>query len=141
MLRHVLENARRKIMRLQKMPETADRGFVRCRFGAKINARKGTQRRRSIKHFFRRRIREIEPVLQKMNAQPPLQRKRRAAIAGHRIMRLDQRTQTLPGYDRIHPRQKRSPAGRLRLALETRTRECDLAHPKAILPLNKDRMN
>jgi hypothetical protein len=43
------------------------------------------------------RVRQIEPVLQEINAQHLLDPDRRAAIARFRIERLDQRAQVGPG--------------------------------------------
>jgi hypothetical protein len=54
-------------------------------------------RLRTVERVFDCRVRQIEPVLQEINAQHLLDPDRRAAIARFRIERLDQRAQVGPG--------------------------------------------
>jgi hypothetical protein len=67
-------------------------------------------------------------VLEKVDAQHPLQTDRRAAVAGFRIDRFDQPAQAAPRHHALHLRQKRRPARRLAVALEPRRRKRHLLH-------------
>ena len=53
------------------MPEFADRGLVRYRLGAKVDADEPAHRPRVVQRLCHRPIRQIEPVLQKMNPEHP----------------------------------------------------------------------
>ena len=58
-----------QIMPLQKMAEVQDGRFVRGRRSAQIHARKPAQRGQIIQRLFRTRVRQVEPVLEKVDAQ------------------------------------------------------------------------
>src|ERR1035438_4023311 len=52
------------------------------------------------------RVRQVEPLLQKVDRQHPLHPHRRPSMAGFRIVRLDQRTQLAPRHHLLHLLQK-----------------------------------
>ena len=53
----------------QQVTEVQDRRLVRHRLAAKVNANKAAHRNRLIQRLLRRRIRQIEPLLQKVQPQ------------------------------------------------------------------------
>ncbi len=79
-----------KIMRLQKMQETADGRLIGHRLAAKINADKTPHRQRVVQRLFCSRVRQVEPLLQAVNPQHSLDAKRPAASLGLGIKRLNQ---------------------------------------------------
>ena len=85
---------------------------------AQVNADKATHRAGLIEGFFRTRIRQVEPVLEKVDSQHPLQSNRRATVAGFGVERFDRFTKLIPWNDLVHLRQKLLPAGRLAEALK-----------------------
>ena len=62
------------------MTKAAHRGFVGHRLVAEIDSDKAAHRLRIIDRLFHRQIRQIEPVLQKVDPQHPLDPDWRAAI-------------------------------------------------------------
>ena len=79
-----------------------------------------------------RRVRQVEPLLQEIEAQHPLHPDRRAAIARLGIERLDQRAQRRPRHHPLHLGQKRCPPRRLGVALKTHCRQRQLLHPPTL---------
>jgi len=71
----------------------------------------------------------IEPLLQKIEAQHPLDPDRRAAIARLGIERRDQPAQRRPWHNPLHLGQKRRPPRRLGVAFKPDRRQCQLLHP------------
>jgi hypothetical protein len=53
----------------EQVPELAHRGLVRYRLAAQINAHEPPHHRRVVQRLFYRRIRQVEPLLQKINPQ------------------------------------------------------------------------
>src|SRR6516164_7123517 len=90
---HLVEQLPAQIVGLQQMAEAAHRGLVRHWLAAEINADEIAHRQRIVECLFHRRIRQVEPLLQEIDAQHPLHPDRRAAVAGFGIERLDQPAQ------------------------------------------------
>ena len=90
---------------------------------------KTTHRQRIVQRLFDRRVRQIEPMLQEIDAQHPLDPDRRAAIARLRIERLDQPAQRRPRNHALHLGKKHCPPRRLGVAVESRGRQRQLLHP------------
>ncbi len=78
---------------VRKMPETADRRLAGHRFAPQINAGKPPHRQRIVQRLFSSRVRQVEPLLQAVNPQHPLQTKRPPASLTLGIKRLNQPTQ------------------------------------------------
>jgi hypothetical protein len=109
----LVEQPPAQIVFLEQVAEAAHRRLVRHRLAAKVDANKTPHRRRIVQRLFHRRIRQIEPVLQEIDAQHPLDPDRRAAIARLRIDRFDQLSQRRPRYNALHLGKKRCPPRRL----------------------------
>ncbi len=125
---NLLEHPSAQIVLLEQMAETAHRRLVGHRLAAQVDADEAPHRKRVIQRLLDRRIRQVEPVLDKVDAQHPLQADRRATVPGFRIDRLDQPTQAAPRHHSLHLRQKRRPPRRLAVTLEPRRRQCHLLH-------------
>ena len=86
-----------------------------------------------------RGIGKVEPVLQKMNTQHPLQSNRRAACTlSLRIERLDYFAQIAPRYDLIHLQQKRLPTRSFAKTFESIIGERLLAQCKVLRAASND---
>lgn len=70
---HALEPRRVQIAPLQQVAELAERGLVRHRFAAQLNVHEPTHREAVIQRFLRPRVRQVEPLLQEVDPQHPLQ--------------------------------------------------------------------
>ena len=113
----------------QQMAELADRRLVRHRLSPQVNAHELPHHHRVIQGLFHRRVRQVEPLLQKVNAQHPLHAHRRTAVARLRIMRLNQRTQLWPWHHQLHLFQKQRTPRLLRISLKAgHHRQCPLSH-------------
>ena len=118
-----------KIVPFQKVAKLADRRLVRRRLPPQVDAHKTTHRPRIVQRLFHSRVRQIEPVLQKVNAQHALNTHRRSAPAlPPGIEGLNHRRQLRPRYDPVHLFQKLFPAGRFAVLLETFFGKGTLAH-------------
>src|SRR5258708_30861761 len=95
---NLLEHPSAQIGLLEQMAETAHVGLVGHRLAAQVDADEAPHRKRVIQRLLDRRIRQVEPVLDKVDAQHPLQADRRATVPGFRIDRLDQPTQAAPPH-------------------------------------------
>src|SRR5208283_4434796 len=95
--------------------------------------------------FFQPRVRQVEPLLQKVHAQHPLQPYRGPPVAGLGIVRLDQRTQLAPRHHLLHLFQKQRALGLLGVPLKaSHHRQCPLFHAGANLtytPCGKGELN
>jgi len=67
-----LEQTLAQLVLFQQVAEFAYRGFVRRAFPSQINAHEFAHGQRIVKGFFHRRIGEVEPVLEKVDAQHAL---------------------------------------------------------------------
>src|SRR5215471_12161132 len=119
-------------MRLEQMTEAAHRGLVRRRLATEIDPDKTPHRQRIVKRLLHRRVRQIEPLLQEIDAQHPLDPDRRAAIARLWIKWLDQHAQRRPRHNPLHLSQKRYPPRRLGVALKPHCRQRQLLHPPTL---------
>src|SRR6266536_3485535 len=90
----------------------------------------------SYKRFLRRRVREVEPLLQEVDPQHPLQAHRRTSRGTLAVGRFDQRAQLFPRHHPIHLGEKPCPARRLRVLLEPRTAQRHLFHPSGLAQLD-----
>ena len=118
-----------QIVGFEQMAEATHRGLVRHPLAAEIDADKTAHRRRIIERLLYRRVRQIEPLLQEVDAQHPLDPNRRAAIARLGIDRLDQPAQRRPRNHPPHLGQKRRPPRRLGVPLKPGRRQRQLLHP------------
>ena len=125
---HLGEQPPAQIVRLQQVAEAAHRRLVRNRLAAEVDADETPHRQRIVERFFHRRVRQVEPLLQKVDAQHPLDPDRRPAVAGLGIKRLDQPAQRRPRHHAFHLGQKCRPPRRLGVALEPRRRQRRLSH-------------
>src|SRR5580692_1599588 len=117
------------------MAETQHGRLVRCRRTSQIHPRKPPQRRRFIERVFHTRVRQVEPLLKKVNPQHDRQTYGLAAITCPGIMRLDQRFQFPPRNDSFHRLQKLFPLTLPPVLLEAALgRQCNLSH-RAPYPL------
>jgi len=109
-----------QIMRFEQMSELADRGLVRCGFTPMVDADEAPHGARVIQGFFHRRIGQIEPVLQKVDAQHAFQADRGAARTFRLwVKRLDHFAQVTPGVNLLHSIEKLLPTGWLTVQLKT----------------------
>ncbi len=113
---------------LQQMAKFAYRGLIRRSFHSQVNADEVTHGHRVVQRFLDRRIRQVEPQLQEIDPQHPLQRQRRPAscLANFWIKRLNDRRQLRPGHDHLHIGEKLRASRRLAVSLESR--QCLLLH-------------
>src|SRR5207247_5616518 len=94
----------------QQVPELAHRGLVRHRLTAQINAHELPHHPRVVQRLFYRRVRQVEPLLQKVNPQHALYSHRWPPVPRLGIMRRHQRAQLAPRHHLLHLLQKyRSP--------------------------------
>ena len=63
-----LEELLPQVVFLEEMAELQDSGFIRHRLPAEINTHKPAHGHRFVQGFFRPRIREVEPLLEEINA-------------------------------------------------------------------------
>jgi hypothetical protein len=78
---HPVEQHSAQLMPFQEMTEVQDRRLIGCRLTPKIDAHEPAHGERLIQRFLRRRVRQVEPVLQEVQPQHPFQADRRAVIA------------------------------------------------------------
>src|SRR5262249_50714144 len=108
--RHLGKQPPAQIVRLEQMAEAAHRGFVGDRLAPEIDPDEIAHYPRIVERFLDRRVRQVEPLLQKVYSQHPLDPDWRTAVARLRIERLDQPTQRRPRHYPLHLGQKRWPA-------------------------------
>ncbi len=126
---HRLQHLSAQLVLFQQVAKLAHRGLVRHRLLPQIDAHKLPQHRRVVQRLFHRRIRQVEPLLQKINPQHPLHSHRRPSIAGLRIVRLNQPAQPAPGHHLLHLFQKQCTLGLLGVPLKaSHHRQCPLFH-------------
>jgi hypothetical protein len=94
---------------------------------AKVDADEVTHRHRVVQRLFHGRVRQVEPLLQKVHPQHPLQPYRWTTVAGLGIKRLDLRAKLTPRHNDLHLRQKLRPPRLLAVPLKTSR------HRKALL--------
>ena len=108
-----------QLVLLQQMTELEQGGRIRHRFASQVDAGKAPQAGAVVERFLAGQIGQVEPVLQKVDAQHALQPDRRPAVARLRVVRLDHRAQRFPRHDPVHRLQKLIAPRRLAVLLET----------------------
>ena len=108
-----------QLVPFEQVPELTHRGLVRHTLHAQINPDEATHRHRVVQGLFHRRIRRVEPQLQKVDPQHPLQGNRRptARLADLRICGLHRRRQLWPRNNAVHIQQELGSAGRFPVLL------------------------
>lgn len=107
-----------QFMPLQQVAKIENGRFIRNRLAPEIDADKSAHGPGFIQRLFSTGVRQIEPVLQKVDAQHALQANGRSTITGPGVERLDNLTQLAPGYDTIHLGKKLLSPGWLAIALK-----------------------
>ena len=131
---HCPQNLFSQVVLFQQVAKLAHRGLVRHRLRSQINPRKLAQRRRVVQRLFHRWVRQIEPMLEKINPQHLLQLFRPPSVARPRIVRLDQGAQLRPRHHLLHLLQEYCPPRLLRVPFESRHhRQCPLL-PQRVHP-------
>jgi hypothetical protein len=136
---HLLEQLPAQIVRFEQVAKAAYRRLVRHRLAAEIGADETAHRQRIVERLFHRRVRQVEPLLQEIDAQHPLDTDRRAAIAGLRITRLYQPAQRRSRNHALHLGQKRHPPRRLGIALKPHRCQRQLLHLPQPMHVNPPR--
>src|SRR5712691_4643817 len=121
---------------LQQMTEVQDRRFIRHLVLAQLDPRKPAHRFAVVKRFFHARVRQVEPLLQKIDAQHLLQPQRWSPIAGFRIVPLDDFEQLGPGHYLLHLFQKYFAPGFLLFVRIGQRGKCWLTHSAVLLWLS-----
>ena len=91
---------------LEQMAELAHGGLIRRRLATQVDAHERAHGERVVERVFNGWIGQVEPLLEKVNPQHPFQPDRRTAVAGLRIMWLDQRHQLRPRHHTLHLREE-----------------------------------
>src|SRR5664279_951029 len=127
------------------MTELAYCGLVRHRLPPQIDVHKLPHHDRVVQRLFQPRVRQVEPLLEKVHSQHPLQPYRGPPVAGLWIVRFDQRTQLTPRHNLFHFLQKQSAPGLLGVPLKaSHHRQCPLSHAGSNLtyaPCGKGELN
>jgi hypothetical protein len=123
-----LEQVLAKFMLFQQMAELAHGGFVRSAFPPRIDTNQFAHGHGVVQSFFHRRVGQVEPVLQKVDAQHTLKPHRRTSVSGFRIKGLNQGTQDSPRHDSIHLGQKRCASRHLAVEIKAARTECRSVH-------------
>ena len=79
---HLVEQPLAESVRLEQVAEAAHRRLVRYRLAAEVDADETAHGQRIVERLFHCRVRQVEPLLQEIDAQHPLHANRRTAIAG-----------------------------------------------------------
>ena len=126
------------------MAKLEQRGGIRYRFAAQIQAEKTPKRLAVVDGIFQRLVGQPKPLLQKVQAQHPLQADRRPTRTLARvgiIMGTQHLQQPRPRHHDLHLRQKTVPAGRLALGVILGLGEGDLLGHGAIRGRGEDGMH
>jgi len=123
-----------EVVGLEDVAELADGGLIGSGFAAKVDADKSAHGAGIVKGLFNRGVREVEPVLEKMdtehafNAYGPSARPFGAGIKRRYNLR-----EFFPGDDAVHLGKKTLPAGELTVPFKTILGKCLLAHQGILL--------
>lgn len=116
--------------------ELADLGLIGRDFAPEIDPDKGTHGARIMERFFHRRVREVKPVPEEIDAKHPLKTHDRATgsvVPGTK--RLNPRAQRVPRHDPIHLVQDLLASCRFVALLESGFGECGLLGThRSVLP-------
>jgi hypothetical protein len=131
---HLLKQRIPQVALFHQVTKLTDRRLVRHWFPAQVNPGKLAQRLHIVQRFFGTRVREIEPVLHKVNAKHSFHANRAASCSLRiGIMGRDDFCQFLPWNDGLHLSQKLLFAGAFVKLLETTVNKTRLAHSKLFL--------
>lgn len=141
-----VEHLARQVVLLQQVSETQDGGFIGQRIFPDVEPRELAKHGRVIESLFHRRVREVELLLQKVDAQEHRHRIRGASAIGarRRHVRRNQRLKLTPRHHTLHLVKEPALARAFGLAFESSTGKAHLLHhgsirgvsrlPAAILP-------
>ena len=117
-------------MGFKQVPEPKNGALVGQVVLASIQADELAKHGCVVQRFLHRRVREVEPLLQEVNAKHGLNGKRWASALGARsgCVWRDQRHQLRPGHDQVHLVQELALASPLGLALESALAQAHLLH-------------
>jgi hypothetical protein len=87
---------------LEKMAELTNGGLVGDRFVSEVDPDEASHGFHVVQGFFRGRITEVEPALQEMDPEHPLQPDGRTAFACLGVEGVDEGIELLPGNDPLH---------------------------------------
>jgi len=122
-----LEDALSEAMRFQEMTELADRGLVRDPLAAKIDPDERPHRVTIVEGLFDARIAQIEPVLEEIYPQHPLDTDRRTSGPfPNRIVTLNDLADALPRDHLVHLVEKLRTPRRFGITFKTGSRKRDL---------------
>jgi len=123
-----------EVVGLEDVAELADGGLVGSGFAAKVDADKSAHGPGIVKGLFNRRVREVEPVLEKMDAEHALNAYGPSASPfGAGIKRRYNLREFPPRDDTVHLGKKTLPAGELAIPFKTIPGKCLLAHQGFLL--------
>jgi len=126
---HRLQNRSAQAVLLQQMTKLADRRLIGNRLVAEIDLREPPHQWRVVKSFFHRRVRQAEPLLQKVDPHHALNPHRAPSAPGLGIVRPNQRAQRAPRNHLLHLFQKSRAPRLLAVPLKaSRHRQCPLCH-------------
>src|ERR1700730_10135835 len=115
---------------LQQMAEAADGRLVRRRSDAEVYTHEPAQRGRFVQRLFHPRIRQVDPLLNKVRPQHDRQAHRLPSVARLRVVRTHQRLQRRLRNHTLHLLQKQLPPTLPTVLLEhTLTRQTLPLHP------------
>ena len=109
-------------MLFKQVAEAKDGRLVRRGGHAQIDSGKAAQHGRLIEGFFHARVRQAEPLLQKVSPQHDRQAHRLPAVARLGVKRLNQRQQLRPRNHLVHLVKKQLPLALAAMLLKTRLR-------------------
>ncbi len=95
-----------ELLRFEQAAKAQQRGGIRYPLAPQIDHRKPAKYSRVVQRLLARLIGQVEPQLQKVQPQHPLQPDRRATIANLRVVRFDQLAQRFPRHQLVHLLQK-----------------------------------
>ncbi len=105
------EKALAQVVRFQQVPEVQQGGGIGHAFGGQINPGKTLEGVAVVERVFERLVGEGIPLLEKIDAQHPLQTNGRAAAFALRIKGFDDGEQLRPGDDLLHAGEELFAAG------------------------------
>jgi len=127
------EQLLRQLVALQQMAKFQNRSFIWNLVLAQLQSRKAAHRLDVVKRVFHRRVRKIEPLLQKINPQHLLQAQRWSSIASFGIVLANNFQQLGPWHYLIHLFEKLFAPRLFLLASKCKRGKCRLTHPFVLL--------
>ena len=119
-----------EVVGFEQMAKAQDGAFIGQVLLSHVQADKLTVQRRVVQRFFHGRVRQVEPLLQAVDAQHGLHREGRASAFGaaRRCVRRNQRHQLGPRHHQVHLIKELTLARALGLALESSAVQAHLLH-------------